>query len=331
MSPIWTICIPTYNRASCLKINLEYIFKEVKGELRNDIEVLVSNNCSTDNTSEIINGFLRRGCPISYYYNVENIGPDKNFLQCIEKAQGKYVLLLGDDDILLPGAISAIIEMLKKNNFGMVYIANKPIKFKEKIPATKVIVKNKITAIAYSNNNLFIRKASYFLTFMSGAVFNKELLYDLSYYDKYINSYLLQITFFLTAILRAQANLFIVDPMLATKVNDNGGYSLTDVFCINFNRILKAFMALGLTTRTISSINNDLIVHFFPFFVAKIRTEKTSFKDKNMKSIFDKYYQKNWRYYLFIYPILVLPVFLVQPYSFFSRIIGKIFGLKFGA
>jgi len=323
MNPIWSICIPTYNRADCLQMNLENIFSQMDGLAKKEIEILVSNNCSTDNTDAIVKSFLNRGENISYYVNKENIGPDRNFLQCINKAHGKYVLLLGDDDYLLNGTIPKLLAVLKQDDYGVVYIANKMIMFSRNIPINDS-ENYKIKANTYNDSNLFLKKVSFFITFMSGSIFNKKYLERIDYYNKYIGSYLIQITFFIHAIFKAQNNMYIKSPVLASKKNDNGGYKITDVFCVSLNKLLNEFKQIGVTDATISSINDDVIIKFLPYFIAKIRNERTRFQDDDMEKVLNSVYSNNLKYYIFLYPILLLPPSIAKIYSYFPRLYGKL-------
>ena len=47
------------------------------------------------------------------YRNAENLGPDRNILNCLKASSGKYVHLMSDDDILLDGGIEKIIQLIQ--------------------------------------------------------------------------------------------------------------------------------------------------------------------------------------------------------------------------
>lgn len=110
INPILSICIPTFNRASSLLMCLDSIFKENNSQ---SIEVIISDNASSDNTQEIMLAYQKEYPSIIYRKNNRNLGFDKNILLAIEDATGKFVMLLGDDDGILPGALEPIIHQLK--------------------------------------------------------------------------------------------------------------------------------------------------------------------------------------------------------------------------
>ena len=92
--PLLTLCIPTFNRAPFLDILLSKIEKQT-GEFVNIrfLELIVSDNCSNDNTSQIVHKYLNKGLAITYIRNDSNLGMDGNFVQCFKKATGKYIWL----------------------------------------------------------------------------------------------------------------------------------------------------------------------------------------------------------------------------------------------
>jgi glycosyltransferase involved in cell wall biosynthesis len=113
---ILTIGIPTHNRADTLPCLLEGIFAQLAGDRRDRVEVLISDNASTDSTPSCVEGFAKRfpGC-VSYYRNEENIGFSRNVDQAVRRSRGTFVLLMSDDDGLEPGAIAALLKVLDEH------------------------------------------------------------------------------------------------------------------------------------------------------------------------------------------------------------------------
>ena len=105
-----SILIPTYNRSSYLKKCLESIISQN----HDDIEIIISDNNSPDNTAEIVNQFNDKR--IKYYKNENNIGSNANFYKLIELATGEFIFFLTDDDYLLPGSIEEIKDFILNNN-----------------------------------------------------------------------------------------------------------------------------------------------------------------------------------------------------------------------
>jgi glycosyltransferase involved in cell wall biosynthesis len=93
--PLVSIAIPTYNRADC------YLGQAIESALNQTyphIEIIVSDNCSHDNTPVVVESFRDRR--IRYVRHKENIGANNNFNYCLKEARGDYFLLLQDDDLI---------------------------------------------------------------------------------------------------------------------------------------------------------------------------------------------------------------------------------------
>lgn len=115
MSHLLTIAIPTFNRATELDNQLNWVANAIKG-LEAECEILICDNCSSDRTSIIIDKWL------SYFHthnietravrHSENIGLMNNLLYCIQYATGEYVWVVGDDDDIKPQAIQYVVDNL---------------------------------------------------------------------------------------------------------------------------------------------------------------------------------------------------------------------------
>ena len=113
MTPTLSLCIPTYNRAHLLESALMSVVPQVK-DLGPGVELIISDNCSTDNTRELVERF-RQDCSIRYHRQEQNIGVVRNVLSVVETmAAGKFCWIIGDDDMLRPGALRKLIGAIEK-------------------------------------------------------------------------------------------------------------------------------------------------------------------------------------------------------------------------
>jgi len=110
-NPRVSILIPVYNRA---KIILETLKSAVNQTYKN-IEIIVADNKSTDNTFEIVKEFAKLYPNIRVYQNEENIGPVRNWRKCLEYATGEYGKFLWSDDLIAPTFIEKTLPFLLDN------------------------------------------------------------------------------------------------------------------------------------------------------------------------------------------------------------------------
>jgi glycosyltransferase involved in cell wall biosynthesis len=112
MPPTLSICIPTYNRAELLESALGSIAPQVAA-LKGRVELIISDNCSTDATREVVERAARQW-PVRYHRNEENVGAIRNILNLIERhARGEFCWLLGDDELLREGAVGGVLSALE--------------------------------------------------------------------------------------------------------------------------------------------------------------------------------------------------------------------------
>jgi len=93
--PLVTIAIPTYNRADRF---LGQALGSAVNQTYQNLEIIVADNCSTDNTHDIVKGF--KDPRIQYFKHSTNIGANNNLNWCANHAKGAFVLMLHDDDLI---------------------------------------------------------------------------------------------------------------------------------------------------------------------------------------------------------------------------------------
>lgn len=109
-----SIYIPTYNRADKVVKQIKYILDETKGLDISKIEIIVNNNCSTDDTEQKVLSFIE-GMPVTYHRNECNLGIVGNAYAAVNLVHGKYFWLIGDDDEICKGAIKRVYDLINSN------------------------------------------------------------------------------------------------------------------------------------------------------------------------------------------------------------------------
>ena len=117
-----SICIPTHNRGELLDITLNSL---VDQGLDNDIEIVILDSASTDNTRKVVEKHLRYHKHISYNYNKIKQGIDLDMSLSVEHARGEFCWLVSDDDPPTKNAISILRHHLKSNH--EIYLCNRVV------------------------------------------------------------------------------------------------------------------------------------------------------------------------------------------------------------
>lgn len=114
-----TIAIPTYNGSETLPRLLDSIIDS--GETK--IEIVVSDNASTDNTKNIVERYMCDYDYINYFRNEQNVGYDNNVDLAVRNSTSEYVWIIGDDDYIEKDAITKVINILEENNdLAFIYV-----------------------------------------------------------------------------------------------------------------------------------------------------------------------------------------------------------------
>ena len=108
--PLVTISIPTYNRANGY---LRQTLESALAQAYPNLEIIVSNNCSTDNTEAIIKGYADPR--IRYIRQQMPLIPNDHFNFCLAQARGEYFLLLHDDDMIDADFVDTCMRAINYN------------------------------------------------------------------------------------------------------------------------------------------------------------------------------------------------------------------------
>lgn len=123
-----TIGIPTYNRATMLRRSIE----SALGQDYSMIEVIISNNASTDDTQDICQEYSKKDGRVKYVTQSSNRGPVANFAEVLKRASGEYFMWLGDDDWIDASYVSHCVSLLDEDS-GLALVSGAPVYYRNEI------------------------------------------------------------------------------------------------------------------------------------------------------------------------------------------------------
>lgn len=124
MPALVSILIPVYNRASILPETLDSAISQTYS----NIEIIIVDNHSTDDTWNIIQNYAKLDSRIKSFRNETNIGPVRNWRVCIEKASGEFGKILFSDDIIESTFIEKTLPYLEDKEVSFVFTGINTIK-----------------------------------------------------------------------------------------------------------------------------------------------------------------------------------------------------------
>ena len=310
-----TIALPVYNGAKTLQRLLDSLHSQ-QNQL---VEIILLNNASTDNTEELAYQAIESGLEINYIKQLANVGADKNFLDAVSNAKGKYVWIIGDDDYLPEFAVKTALNIIRENLDCVAFITEFSLGKNNEIWKKKFIGIEK--NIKLNSAIELVRLAGLDFNFLSCVIHKRDSFLQIEA-SKYFNTYWLQLGVFLEYI--ENENVFLISQPLVV----NAGNSISGDANIGGNSIRVIL--------NICSIANDFSVIYGKSF--KSLTSKYLLKHVNRKIAIARrtvykinlkdyieimgYFKGNVTFWIFTTPLYVLP-------SFVHKLLYKVY-LKLG-
>jgi len=316
--PLLTIAIPTYNRVRYLRELLSVLFNQLLSEPR--VELIVSDNASPDDTPQVVEEYQRRGLQIRSIRHETNIGADANFLQCFEKSRGKYVWIFGDDDVIVEGGVAAILSICEADEYDILYVDHFAVGEVYE-PRT---YKAGRTPIKMTSSKDFVRRVNVFLTFISGNIINKDRIEASAppSYAGYVGTQIIQLAWISEALNVFQRGLYIQDKIVGARPYSSVSYNLFKVFAENLKKITDE----RLHSDTLKRIMLERTARrYWPALLFNYRVFKGGRgNDAGERAIMTGAFGSILSFWLFVYPILVLPIRLAAVWLFFVRVMNRI-------
>ena len=183
---ILSICIPTYNREQYLRQSLDCLFLQAES-YKQYLEILISDNCSTDRTREMVLAKIEdTDLPVRYYQNEKNIGGNNNFAKLVGYSSGQYIYMMGDDDIVSPNFLQIVFNILLDGNDYSLIHWNRMCG-NEDCRNSTIVDLDFDSSIWNGTASEFMKKVLHKANFLSSIIFNRECWYLGEQYaiDKY--------------------------------------------------------------------------------------------------------------------------------------------------
>jgi len=282
---------------------LDNIYNQlVDKNISNQIEIIVSDNNSDDDTEIVVKDYIKNNDNIFYYKNEKNLGFDANVDASITKATGIFRWILADDDYIIDGAISFIMQIIKNNN---------NIAFIGVCDSTQSVNGD---YEYFSNGSECLTKMGIFSGGVSRCIFNKNYLpldrgnyYKINYYGiGWIHLYM-AIEIVAKRKMMMVKNIFKVQEPVVARWSENGAafYSST-----NIRKIFKDSLKIGYDKTIVNNIISGL-TKIMPRNLVSAKLRGLPISWINFKILFSEFY--DYPIYLIILLLIFLcPIFILK-------------------
>lgn len=287
--PVLSLCIPTYNRSEILNNTLMSLFNnpEFDNEL---VEVIVSDNCSTDNTKEVVAKYPK----VKYFCNEKNVR-DSNFAIAINYATGEYIRLFNDTLSFKPNMLHFMLSKIQENLDSKINLYFYGETFLHKNSLVKV-----------NSLDEYIKEVSFYSTWIANFGTWKDNFLNLKDIDKYVAKQLVQVDWNLQLFTADNLSyIYFNDFYNIESPNKKGGYNVFRVFVSNYLEILKQhkFSILTYEREKYQLCKNFVYPWVLKLFV--FENEKYNFQtDGSFKTLFMKYWYEPY-FYIILFKFLI--------------------------
>ncbi len=288
--PILSICIPTYNRAKALNNTLKSITGQKYFQETDDVEVIVSDNNSPDETYEVVKTFMDLYPEkVRYYKNEENI-TDRNFEKVLTYGKGLYLKLCNDTILYHENSLENMCNDIIK------FATNKPLLYF----AAGFVNLDKKYDYCYKTDNFF-NKASFSITAIGNFGIWKEDFDKINDFSRMANKNLAQVDV-LFRLTEKKSTSVIISPDYFHNIvyHNKGGYNIAEVFGTNYLTIVQSQLEKGLISRKTYDREKKKILkhinHFYFDFENLYNFEKTGY----FKYLMKFYYGNPYFYYRYV-------------------------------
>lgn len=223
-----SICIPTYNRVAFLEMQLKRILSQIQEDcLESYLEVIISNNASTDSTHAVVNEFMKSFPCVNYIVQAKNIGL-YNIVEVAKYAQGKFTWIVSDDDLIVDGALKYLIDTIAAQD-DLKMITGSVVNQKNFYNST-VMDKNKSLQILGNN-----------IAYLSFCIFkNDDIRFDMPKDSLIPHAYI-----FLDVMLKKGKHVFSSMQLLEYRKDNETSYSFFKAFYADMYQLYLYALKLG--------------------------------------------------------------------------------------
>ena len=308
-TPILSICIPTYNRADLLEKTITSIVIQRRFKETDDVEVIISDNCSVDNTQLISKRFVDSfNSKIKYYRNEVNLY-DSNFGMALSYGSGQFLKLNNDTLLHHDGSLDKMIEVIIENSLkkNVLFFLNK-----------NLVIEDNLNC---KNLDEFIEKISFWSGWIGGFGIWKIDFLAINDFNRYSHLKLPQLYVIIRLINSGKSVLVYNDQLYSSQVPvSKGGYDLLEIFLDNyFFILLEQVNSKKLSKNVFQLEKNKILLQFIrPWLVEiKLNSSKYHFTYNNQFCKIYSHYKSD------------LPVFLVFMFKYYISLYFNILKIKF--
>ena len=294
--PLLSICIPTKNRAEVLNQCLKSIVENPA--FSDDIEIVVSDNCSTDNTKNIVLSYSESCQNIKYFRNETDVGADRNILLALERGSGVFLKINNDYSVFNSDSIEYLLNIIKE------FQDEKPVLyFHNRYEARKREI--------ITDFNEILKKEKWAMSWIGCYGYWKDDFLNFEARDRRIDTMFQQVDWFIRSF-KKRKKIVYLSKELTNRLPFNakqGGYNFIEVHTKNYLIQFQELVSEGLLTEsTVEFVKKEALLPSMVSWLLKLKyANKGRFSypiDDGWKILKREFGGYNWYYRVLLKSIL---------------------------
>lgn len=301
IQPLLSICIPTYNRSPYLRKTIDSIIQQDDFTPEN-VEIVISDNCSTDDTKTVCIEYTERYENIKYFRNQENIR-DRNFPLVLSKGSGSLLKLCNDTLLFNKNSLKGLLELVRNNQ------NEKPVIFTTNNQDHDELTVNSLETFLY--------KVSFNITWIGGFSIWKDDFNKFGNNHEGCEGSLWQVPCLLKYLNERKKAVISNQRFFSVQTVEkkNISYGLYKVFYTNYLTFVKEYLNNSISQVCFDWLEKDLLFNFFPYWMTQFTLQNKQLdysKSEDLNQcIRDTYKEKPyytkflWFYRFYFFKIIV--------------------------
>lgn len=293
-----TIAIPTWNRSKHLKRSLEYLLPQI--EKHSDVvELIISDNFSSDDTVKVVNELLNRFCSINFKLieQKSNTGFFGNFTECMMHSTGEYFWLLSDDDFLLNGVLDKIITYLSNEKIGAIFL---------KDWVSVYINSIELFPLFKTRDSYFKTDDPYRHSLISSVIHINKIKDNLHLFEKYKNNALIGYLLYMICVKEYDTFIELDGASLVTRTDTSSRFNGLSIFTYDLYDCITEIKQYYPQV-IVSKIVNSFLETNIKLYYKEYKFSKIYKRNKNISFDLIKLYCGYINFWIYILPLILCP------------------------
>ena len=276
------------------------------------VELVISNNGSTDNTESVVQRFQATHPHIRYFKNEETVLGDVHFPQVVRRSTGEYFWIIGDDDKIEPNAVEVALRRIHEGH--KLIVTNYSVWSKDFGQKLRDVGFDLPADLRFDRADDVMRTFGFNLAYISSVIARREDILNLAPeriapYSKYYVPFLFSLY---AALLQTNSAYFIAEPISCNRANnarDGQEYDWFFVYVDGSSAVLDGLEREGYSREAIREAKSKVLIDYVTFRVFDLKVQ-----DRRIPGLFRrllKAYASFPVFWLACAPIMLMPHRLV--------------------